>query len=131
PMTAAAARKRARAGADRGGIGHWIGRRPDLSAAALLGLCVVSLGAEAREAACAALTEWTEGPDDLTIAEAVYAADRVASPGFGPPQTLPPHCHVVGSFEHRTGVDGREYAIRFAINLPDDWNGRFLFQGGG
>lgn len=136
-MTAGLARKPGRGGALRAGadrcIGHRMGRRTGLSGAALLGLCVASLGAEAQEAACSALTEWAGGPEDLTITEAVYAVDRVAAggPGFGPPQTLPPHCHVVGSFEHRTGVDGREYAIRFAINLPDDWNGRFLFQGGG
>lgn len=44
---------------------------------------------------------------------------------------MPPHCHVAGSFEHRTGIDDVQYAIGFAINLPEDWNGRFLFQGGG
>jgi feruloyl esterase len=33
--------------------------------------------------------------------------------------------------ERRTGVNGVEYAIRFALALPDDWTGRFLFQGGG
>jgi feruloyl esterase len=33
--------------------------------------------------------------------------------------------------ERRSGVGGVEYAIRFVLALPDDWNGRFLFQGGG
>lgn len=99
----------------------------------LTGLCLASLGAQAQDAACTALAEWTDGADDLRIAEAAWSADRTAGggPGFGAPQPLPPHCRVVGSFEHRTGVDGRDYAIRFAINMPDDWNGRFLFQGGG
>ena len=49
----------------------------------------------------------------------------------GAETTLPPHCHVAGSFERRTGVDGKEYAIGFAINMPANWNGRFMFQGGG
>ncbi len=31
----------------------------------------------------------------------------------------------------RTGEDGEKYAIRFHLRLPDDWNGRFLFEGGG
>ncbi|HTQ99734.1 MAG TPA: tannase/feruloyl esterase family alpha/beta hydrolase, partial [Candidatus Acidoferrum sp.] len=26
---------------------------------------------------------------------------------------------------------GKSYALRFAVNLPDSWNGRYLFQGGG
>jgi feruloyl esterase len=31
----------------------------------------------------------------------------------------------------RTGADGKSYAIGFALALPGEWNGRFLFQGGG
>jgi len=93
-------------------------------------LMPAALSAKAQEAACSALAGWSGGPDDLEITEAAYYTDR-ATGGFGPPQPLPPHCHVVGSFEQRTGSDGRGYAIRFAINLPDNWNGRFLYQGGG
>ena len=33
--------------------------------------------------------------------------------------------------DQRTGFDNKPYAIGFAIALPDEWNGRFLFQGGG
>src|SRR5690606_31985527 len=65
------------------------GRSRGLGAAVLLGLCAASGAANAREAACSALAEWAEGPDDLTITEAVYAADRTTAAGFGPPQTLP------------------------------------------
>jgi len=52
---------------------------------------------------------------------------------FGPPvtQTFPPHCHIEGLLDRRTGYEGKPYAIAFALNLPDNWNGRFLFQGGG
>lgn len=95
-------------------------------------LCLASLGAQAQEAVCNALGEWTDGADDLQITETTYSANPAASGrGPGPAQPLPPRCHVAGSFERRTGSDGRDYAIRFAINMPDDWNGRFLFQGGG
>jgi len=31
----------------------------------------------------------------------------------------------------RTGVDGNQYGIGFAVALPDKWNGDFLMQGGG
>jgi Tannase and feruloyl esterase len=41
------------------------------------------------------------------------------------------YCRADGTIDERTGVDGKSYAISFAIALPDNWNGRFLFQGGG
>ena len=46
-------------------------------------------------------------------------------PGFA--GTLPAHCRVDGVLERRTGVGGVEYGIRFALTLPDDWHGQFLF----
>ena len=85
----------------------------------------------AQEQACAALARWADGPDDLTISEARFYANRTIAARPGAETALPPHCHVAGSFERRMGVDGKEYAIGFAINLPAEWNGRFLFQGGG
>ena len=47
------------------------------------------------------------------------------------PVTIPSYCRADGVLDPRTGVDGKPYAIGFAIALPDNWNGRFLFQGGG
>ena len=44
---------------------------------------------------------------------------------------LPAYCRVDGELDRRTGADGRPYGIGFALALPGDWNGRFLFQGGG
>jgi feruloyl esterase len=44
---------------------------------------------------------------------------------------VPSFCRVQGVLDQRTGVDGKPYGIGFAIALPDKWNGRFLFQGGG
>ncbi len=40
------------------------------------------------------------------------------------------HCLVQGEFESRKGVDGTEFAIRFELRVPEDWNGRLLYQGG-
>jgi Tannase and feruloyl esterase len=47
------------------------------------------------------------------------------------PVAVPAFCHVEGVIDQRTGVDGKSYGIGFALALPDQWNGRFLFQGGG
>jgi pimeloyl-ACP methyl ester carboxylesterase len=44
---------------------------------------------------------------------------------------LPAHCEVSGTLRPRTGVNGQQYAIRFRLRLPQTWNQRFLFQGGG
>jgi hypothetical protein len=44
---------------------------------------------------------------------------------------IPSYCRAQGVVDRRTGGDGKTYAIGFAIALPDRWNGRFLFQGGG
>jgi feruloyl esterase len=41
------------------------------------------------------------------------------------------YCRVEGSIDARTGRDGKAYGLGFALALPTDWNGRFLFQGGG
>jgi hypothetical protein len=47
------------------------------------------------------------------------------------PQSTPiAHCEVIGNLNPRTGVDGKPYAIGFHLRLPDNWNGRFYFQGG-
>jgi pimeloyl-ACP methyl ester carboxylesterase len=97
---------------------------------AAVALPLTALAAEAQQTACDSLADWTEGPDDLRIDEARFYENRSGG-GPGGNQTLPPHCHVAGSFEHGTGVNGVEYAIGFALNLPQNWNGRFLFQGGG
>jgi feruloyl esterase len=43
----------------------------------------------------------------------------------------PAHCRVDGIIDARTGRDGKPYGIGFAVALPRQWNGRFLFQGGG
>jgi feruloyl esterase len=84
------------------------------------------------EAACTALLAYTQDTANLAITSAAHADDRsITINPAAPPSTLPPHCHVEGELDRRTGVDGKAYAIRFAINMPDNWNGRFLFQGGG
>ena len=48
-----------------------------------------------------------------------------------PAPALPEHCLVRGTIDPRKGHGGRDFAIGFELRLPSDWNGRFLFQGGG
>src|SRR5262249_48750197 len=45
--------------------------------------------------------------------------------------TLPPYCRVEGVFDARTGADGKSYGVKFALGLPENWSGQFLFSGGG
>jgi hypothetical protein len=58
----------------------------------------------------------------VTSAAVVEAADAKAPPR---------HCRVEAAFEGRTGVGGVPYAIRMELRVPEGWNGRLLFQGGG
>jgi len=45
---------------------------------------------------------------------------------------MPAHCQVDGFLNKRkSDVDNQQYAIGFELRLPNDWNGRFFFQGGG
>src|SRR5688572_19660225 len=44
---------------------------------------------------------------------------------------LPVYCRVDGVMEKRVGAGGKPYQIAFAVGLPEQWNGRFMFQGGG
>jgi pimeloyl-ACP methyl ester carboxylesterase len=91
----------------------------------------------ARAQSCASLAKFQAPGYALTIAKA--EAVPAAAPGtvrpspFAGPVTvaIPQYCRVDGSIDPHTGADGKSYAIGFAIALPDQWNGRFLFQGGG
>lgn len=68
---------------------------------------------------------------EVTGAQAVQEAIANSSPsGPGYAGTIPSHCRVDGKLDKRIGSDGKPYSIGFAIALPDEWNGRFLFQGG-
>jgi hypothetical protein len=49
----------------------------------------------------------------------------------GKTPALPEHCEVLGKMNERTGVNSQKYAIHFHLRLPTNWNGRFLFEGGG
>ncbi len=77
----------------------------------------------------------TELRPGLTITAAAHVAASTATPAPGPVapgrEPLPAYCKVEGTIDPHKGADGKDYAIGFALALPDQWNGRFLLQGGG
>jgi len=101
------------------------------------GIVAAGPAAAGGQDACAALAGMRDARLDLVVT----AAGRVpaAAPGsvraqpYLPPipVALPAHCKVHGRINDRTGAGGVRYGIGFELALPDDWNGRFLFQGGG
>ena len=76
-----------------------------------------ALPAEAARG-CASLAKFTLPGHDVHISKVQQMPD-------------PAHCRVDGVIDPRTGRDGKTYGIGFAVALPEQWNGRFLFQGGG
>ena len=81
------------------------------------------------------------GLRDARLRLEVTAAERVpaAAPGtvraqpYLPPVAveIPAYCKVSGRIDDRIGAGGVRYGIGFELALPEAWNGRFLFQGGG
>jgi pimeloyl-ACP methyl ester carboxylesterase len=101
-------------------------------------LCAAGMAQAAtpNAASCAALKNFKMPGHALTITGTEW---KVAGPVGPPPGSqqpfptfnAPAHCRVDGALDNRIGVDGKPYAIKFAVALPANWNGRFLFQGGG
>ncbi len=61
------------------------------------------------------------------------APGTVRANQFGPPLAvgIPAYCRVEGVIDQRTGLDGKPYAITFALALPDAWNRNRPFQASG
>ncbi|MEY4643135.1 MAG: hypothetical protein RLZZ227_3129 [Pseudomonadota bacterium] len=60
------------------------------------------------------------------------AAERVPAGPAGVTMQLPDHCLFQVVLEPRaSGLDELSYGTGFELRLPLEWNGRFLFQGGG
>ena len=101
----------------------------------LLGLALLASPlAQAATDTCAALTKFHMPDMAVTIDKAAIVPTGIPAPvPFMPPfqAAVPAYCRADGAIDSRTGRDGKAYAIKFAIALPEKWNGRFLFQGGG
>ncbi|AWN49899.1 tannase/feruloyl esterase family alpha/beta hydrolase [Methylobacterium terrae] len=111
------------------------------AALTLAGLLLTALAhpALADALACGDLTRLARPDLRIARAEAVPAgtlpADnpgRAALTGAARARAaLPAHCLVEGTIDPRVGAGGVAYGTGFQLRLPEAWNGRFLFQGGG
>jgi feruloyl esterase len=82
---------------------------------------------------CANLLNFKAPGVEITKAAPIAAGSTEPVP-FAPPGqsfVLPAYCRVEGVINRRKGVGGEEFGIRFALAMPDQWNGDFLMQGGG
>lgn len=105
-------------------------QRLQLAAAVLVGIL---LPCAARAAGnCPDLLKFQAADTSITSAKDVPAGSVSPAPG-APPAALrvPARCSVEGIIGAHTGRDGKSYGIRFALALPEQWNGRLLYQGGG
>lgn len=93
--------------------------------------CLAGGVATASEAKCGALAKMLEWPDATTRIESTWRAEGFEIKSPMGTATLPTHCEVVGVMQERMGEAGQQYAIRFKLRLPERWNQRFFFQGGG
>ncbi len=87
---------------------------------------------------CANLTTLQIPETTITNSEPVAAKAKPATPPAGPAYAMnlvdvpiPSYCLAKGEIAKHTGPGEKSYSIGFALALPDKWNGRFLFQGGG
>jgi feruloyl esterase len=98
---------------------------PFLATVMLSALMAVASAPPATAAdSCPALAKFSMPGQTIVIEE----AKRVAADTG---KSVPAHCRVSGILGPRTGRAGQRYGIGFALALPANWNGRFLFQGGG
>ena len=99
-----------------------------LAAACALAFPVLAQAAPGA-AECTALAGLQKFPIEPTrITETRFFIAGEASANGVP---LPAHCRVQGVMEERFGVRAIPYGTAFEVRLPAEWNGRFMFQGGG
>src|SRR5690606_12100857 len=83
------------------------------------------------QAACEALAGLADSNYRVDAAEWQEAATVPAGPG-GATREMPAHCLFRAVLDPRpSGLENLSYGVGFELRLPADWNGRFLFQGGG
>lgn len=88
-----------------------------------------------EESDCEDLTQFKmEGYSIVVNKARIVQEGRLSPNAFGAPVydgVMPEYCRVDGEIDKRIGHEGKPYAIGFAIAMPKNWNGRFMFQGGG
>src|SRR5580658_1247210 len=104
-------------------------------AVVLFAVCGSASGQSSDSAAgCAAMKQLQVPGVNLEVTKAEWIPAGSTPPGRGAPASavkLPAYCRIDGMIDKRTGAAAAAYGIGFAIALPQNWNGRFLLQGGG
>lgn len=89
----------------------------------------------AEEYSCEDLVKFKMEGQNVTINKAVIIHEGKLKAGPFEPSAyegvIPKYCRVDGEIDKRIGYEGKPYAIGFAVAMPENWNGRFMFQGGG
>ncbi|HET9712526.1 MAG TPA: tannase/feruloyl esterase family alpha/beta hydrolase, partial [Pyrinomonadaceae bacterium] len=98
-------------------------------------LCVLVFAGWAwaqQPSSCASLLNFKLPKVEITKAAPISAGSTESIPwSQSRSAPLPAYCRVEGVINRRTGVDGEEFGITFALAMPDKWNSDFLMQGGG
>src|SRR6202044_358066 len=101
-----------------------------------LGFVLIPMAYAQTSSKCADLTKFKiPGVPMVTTKAATISAS--AAPATATAETsatsavIPSYCQADGTINERKGADGKTYGIGFSLALPDNWNNRFLFQGGG
>jgi len=109
--------------------------RSSHTAAILFAVCRSAFAQSSDPATgCAAMKQLQVPGVNLEVTKAEWVPAGSTPPGRGAPAStvkLPAYCRIDGMIDKRTGAAGATYGIGFAIALPQNWNGRFLLQGGG
>src|SRR5450432_3112113 len=92
-----------------------------------LALAVIPVAYAQTSSKCADLTKFKIPGAAMVITK----AETIPASAPGTSANVPAHCQADGMVNERTGAGGKTYGIGFAVALPDNWNNRFLFQGGG
>ena len=101
-----------------------------------LALALIPAAYAQTSSKCADLTNFKIPGVPMVITKAV-TIPAAASSGVATAETsatsamIPSHCQADGMINQHKGPDGKTYGIGFSLALPDTWNDRFLFQGGG
>jgi len=111
---------------------------PRFQIGAPLGLAVMvaassPIHAQDFKAACEAVSAGVSAAGHVTEATFVPAGPVALLPPApaGATTPAPDHCLIRGKLNERTGIDGKPYAIGYEVRVPTNWNGKFIFQGGG
>lgn len=94
--------------------------------------CLTTAVSAQQANSCVGLMNSKSSGVEITKAAPIPAGSTEPNPyGPGRSSPLPAYCRVEGIINRRSGVGGEEFGIRFALAMPEKWNGDFLMQGGG